>query len=60
MRKLLILATVATGLLLGLAPVASAGPITDVVIGHNINKAKEHHDSNQHLQQQPAPPATRH
>ncbi|MGV0161398.1 hypothetical protein ACRU3B_18395 [Mycobacterium colombiense] len=54
-KKLLISATVATGLLMGLAPAANAGIITDAVVGHDIHKAVEHHD--QHQQQQPAPPA---
>lgn len=58
MRRVLISATAVAGLLLGLAPVASAGIITDVVVGHDIHKAVQHHE--QHQQEQTAPPAPRH
>ena len=59
MKRILISAIAAAGLLLGLAPVASAGIITDAVVGHEIHKAVQHHEQHQQ-QQQPAPPAPRH
>ena len=60
MRKVLISTTAAAGLLLGLAPVASAGIITDVVVGHDIHKAVQHHEQHHQQQQQQPAPAPQH